>query len=1157
MLSACPPIDLDILRSHLGLLFCYERPLDGSAERQRVWGDVEALTGYDAAALSGGARPLSALLLPSDRLRVSRELARQAEQGNQFELRYRLRRQDGQTRWVRDAGRILRPTQGPTLLQGLIVDVTAEHERSRESARLQEALNSARELLQAVTETIDTDLVVIDGDGQVVLVNRSWLDSSALLGGGGSAAGDWLGQSLPEQVRANDHPALGGGDFATGIQAVQAGAKTHVERETSVALAWETRWLKLFATRLQGAMPGVLVRRDDTTTLKKAQQALLEQSTYLNSILDSAQTLGIMALDAEQRIAFFNPAAETIFGLTEQQAVGRPLEALEASTGLDAERIRAGLGQAQGNGEAVFESSGFAGQPERIFESRIAPVRAADQRALGFLLTTRDVTDERSYTQRMEQLNEELEERVRQRTLELESSRASLESAQQIAAIGSWEWDLTSEQLLWSAEMYRIFGLEPSAGEPPLETLLELAHPDDRARFETAIRELQQAIRLQYDIEFRIIRRDREERVLRAIGRRLDNTDGRGARLLGTLQDITERYRLMDELVKAKEAAEYASQAKSRFLANMSHEIRTPMNAIIGMTELVLETALDLQQHKLLKSACSSAHALMTILNDVLDVSKLESGKMALETILFSLPELLQELIDTTAAGARRHALELRLEISEGVPACVLGDPTRLRQVLTNLLSNAVKFTPEGSIRLVVAPVAGEDNLQFSVIDTGIGISAAHRRKLFERFSQADQSMTRRYGGTGLGTAIAKGIVEQMQGRIWVESEEGQGSRFHFIVPLPAAPGVSDCSSQADASLTDEPWTRPLRILLAEDIEINQELVELRLSQRGHQMRIAGDGQQALDLHAAEDFDLILMDVHMPQMSGDQAVRLIRQREQQSGQHIPIIMLTASVLPSDQQQCFDAGADDFVAKPIDFGDLYRKMARHFPTQEGPVAAAAATGPAAQQALPPLLTVNAAAGLRRWGDRRSWLKALRRFGQDYAEVSQRVSHSLANGQLDSARESLHALKGVAGNLGAKRLETVAQQLELALKQQRQPEQAQLSELQAAMDAVQADLDRLGPLEADQRNTDQRDTDPGNGQQQISGAEGRFRDPAKASLLLETLINALACSALDDEAIDGLRDALTPETFAALEHLLDGFELERAAQLATSLKAEVDP
>jgi len=1139
--SACPPIDVDLLRPHLGRLLCYERPLDGTAGSQRVWGDTEALTGYDATTLNGGTPLLSALLVPSDRLRITREFARQAEQGATFDLRYRLRRQDGQTLWVRDAGRILRQAQGPTLLQGLIVDATAERERSRENARLEEALHSARELLHAVTETIDTDLVVIDGDGQVILVNRSWLDSSALLGGGGSATADWLGRSLPEQVRANDHPALGGSDFATGIQAVRDGAKTSVTRETSVALAWETRWLRLFATRLQGELPGVLVRRDDTTALRKAQQALLEQSTYLNSILDSARTLGIMALDGEQRIAFFNPAAERVFGLTEQQAIGRPLEALEASMGLDGDRIRAGLRTAQVSGEAVFESSGLAGQPDRLFESRIAPVTAADQRALGFLVTTRDVTDERSYTQRMEQLNEELEARVRQRTQELESSRASLESAQQIAAIGSWEWDLTSGQLRWSAGMYRIFGLEPSAGEPPLETLIELAHPDDRARFETAIRELREATCLQYDIEFRIIRRDREERVLRALGRRLDDDDGRGARLLGTLQDITERYRLMDELVRAKEAAEYASQAKSRFLANMSHEIRTPMNAIIGMTELALETELDPQQHKLLKSACSSAHALMTILNDVLDVSKLESGKMALETILFSLPEHLQDVLQATAAGARRQDLALSLELGEGVPACVLGDPTRLRQVLVNLLSNAVKFTPQGSIRLVVVPAAEKDHLRFSVIDTGIGISAAHLGKIFERFSQADQSMTRRYGGTGLGTAIAKGIVEQMQGRIWVESEEGQGSRFHFIVPLPVAEGVSDCGSKPKAAIADEPWTRPLRILLAEDIDINQELVELRLGQRGHQVRIAADGQQALDRHDREDFDLILMDVHMPRMSGDEAVRIIRQRERQSGRHIPIIMLTASVMPSDQQQCFDAGADDFVAKPIDFAELYRKIARHFPTQAGPHGGTATAQPATRRELPQLVAVDVAAGLQRWGDRSNWEKALQRFGLDYAELPGRVIELLASGEVDAVRESLHALKGVAGNLGIKRLQVVAQQIEFTLKQQRQPDQAQLAELQVAMDDVLADLDRLGSTLEEKPE---------------SGSDNPFQDAAKAGPLLDALISTLACSQLDEAAIEGLRDALKPEPFVALEQLLDGFEFDRAAQLARTLKAEVE-
>jgi signal transduction histidine kinase/ActR/RegA family two-component response regulator len=335
------------------------------------------------------------------------------------------------------------------------------------------------------------------------------------------------------------------------------------------------------------------------------------------------------------------------------------------------------------------------------------------------------------------------------------------------------------------------------------------------------------------------------------------------------------------------------------------------------------------------RSVAAAAKALMAILNDILDLSKLESGRMDLESIPFSLLELTTDAAETIGNEAARKGLEFHFSIDDRLAPCVRGDPTKLRQVLLNLLGNAVKFTPAGTVTLDLRPGPGNDEVHVSVSDTGIGIAPENVERVFERFSQADQSMTRRFGGTGLGTAISRGIIEGMGGRIWVESQEGRGSCFQFIVPLPAVDQPVACGGQDDARQPGDLWTRPLRVLLVEDIPLNQELVVLRLAQRHHEIGIAGNGLEALECLARESFDLVLMDAHMPVLNGFDAIRAIRTRERETGGHVPIIMLTASVLPSDQQQCVDSGADDFVGKPIDFDDLYRKIARHFPSFSAP------------------------------------------------------------------------------------------------------------------------------------------------------------------------------------------------------------------------------
>jgi signal transduction histidine kinase/ActR/RegA family two-component response regulator len=403
-------------------------------------------------------------------------------------------------------------------------------------------------------------------------------------------------------------------------------------------------------------------------------------------------------------------------------------------------------------------------------------------------------------------------------------------------------------------------------------------------------------------------------------------------RLIAEKARSEEQHRQIEQLLAE---AQTASRFKSDFLANMSHEIRTPMNGILGMTDLVLATNLSEEQRGYLQTARVSAESLLVILNDILDFSKIEAGRLDLNPIQFSVCEMLTETAKLFTFPLAKKNLRLDTHIATDVPELLVGDADRLRQVLLNLIGNAVKFTATGGIRVTVE-LASEDaagdpaslTLHFAVRDSGIGIPADKRELIFEAFRQADASTTRKFGGTGLGLAISTRLVEMMGGRIRVESEPGHGSTFHFTARFGRALEESEAAVPPSASLrsmleavgtTNGNGTHPggLKILLAEDNIVNQRLVLRLLEKRGHRVTLAGTGHEAVAAAEREEFDLILMDVQMPEMDGLEATIHIRKRERAAGIHTPIVALTAYTMKGDRERCLDAGMDSYVNKPID------------------------------------------------------------------------------------------------------------------------------------------------------------------------------------------------------------------------------------------------
>lgn len=612
-----------------------------------------------------------------------------------------------------------------------------------------------------------------------------------------------------------------------------------------------------------------------------------------------------------------------------------------------------------------------------------------------------------------------------------------------------------------------------------------------------------------------------------------------GRNIVATMIDIHEN-KLKEELIIAKNKAEEAVKIKANFLANMSHEIRTPMNAIIGFAD-ILSTNKNVDEAGLqhIQTIRNSSKSLLAIINDILDFSKFEAGKMNIETVCFNLDNLLADCIKVVDLNLKEKDLSIDLDIQFERPYRVMGDPTRLRQVIMNLIGNAIKFTDQGGVTLSVKKAADAEFIECSVADTGIGMSQTQIETVFESFSQADSSTTRKFGGTGLGTTISRQIVEAMGGEISVTSKKGKGTKFTFTAKLVQAVEYDSClfdDEELDYSF-QKTASRALSILVAEDIYENAVLVQIRLEEQGHKVDWAENGVQVLEMLKRNSYDIILMDVMMPEMDGLEATRYIRSSSEPY-RDITIVALTASIMGEDREKCINVGMNTVAGKPIDFTALFQLIEKTVPKELGHYVEPHSSKGSEYIDLSPLQDiVNISQALDTWRCAKTYLNALQHFASENQNVVAKVETLIEHQNIIEAKRLVHGIKGVSGNLRIENVYTGIQSLEKSLLACDSSDDINLKfeKFSTAMESALAQVSAFEVIEPKEE------------------AEQLAFDPSAVALLFQQLQQSFELLNPDQSRplLDALGKYLTAAQLAPINNALELFDFEEAQEQTQQL------
>ena len=819
--------------------------------------------------------------------------------------------------------------------------------------------------------------------------------------------------------------------FAELWAALRSGAVWHGEicnRNAAGELYWLASTIVPLTDR-RGGLQTFIAICTDITARKRLEEDLERSRAFLQSVTDSMGE-GVYTIDDKGRCTFLNAEAERLIGWSFEEMRGRHLHDLVHHQDASGKHIPARdcaiMRTLRDVRKIQSEDQVFTHRDGRVFPVSIAAVRLErDGKPAGSVVVFQDITERRRVLQ------------------ELKESEQRLSVALSASSTGLWDVYPTENRAFYSETWFRMLGYEPTPSPHDAQTFFALLHPHDFDAYFETLNSHEAGATAIVEVEFRMRRADGEWAWIRSIGKIVErDADGRPTRLIGVHIDTTAAHAFQNELAYAKEVAVRASQAKSEFLATMSHEIRTPMNAIIGLSHLCARTELNPRQRDYLTKIQSASEALLAIINDILDYSKIEAGKLNIENVQFALDKVLEGVLTVISPKVAEKGLSLTVERAPNLPGGFFGDPLRISQLLTNLLSNATKFTSKGDVRVKLGgePLADERyRLEVSVTDSGIGMSEAQMAMLFQPFTQADASTSRRFGGTGLGLAICRQICNLMQGEISVRSVEGVGSTFTFHVPLklgaPAHP-----APEADDSKSDR---RPLRaadvrlpgvrILVVEDNPINQQVATELLQALGVETTVAGSGEDALEILKRRAFDLILMDMQMPGKDGLQTTAEIR--AELGDTSTPIVAMTANAMAGDRERCLEAGMNDHIAKPVDPDRLALTLA-HWLERRVQTPAERQQASAAVESAPPLaiagLDVEFALG-NLGGNAELYGELLDMFVEEHGGQAQAIAQAVANGNWKRVNALAHGLKGAAATLGALQVSEIAKRIEHAARE----------------------------------------------------------------------------------------------------------------------------
>ena len=661
----------------------------------------------------------------------------------------------------------------------------------------------------------------------------------------------------------------------------------------------------------------------------------------------------------------------------------------------------------------------------------------------------------------------------------------------------------------------------------PKINFADLVHPDDIQ----GIADIMALGEKSFRLEYRIIDRFGQVKWMLGYGSYINSSSSDMNWLDGFIMDITDRKKMEEELVNEKNRAEEAVAARTSFLANMSHEIRTPMNAIIGFSDIMLDEAKETSDTKHLKSINQSAKSLLHLLNDILDSAKMDKGKFELEFRDFSLIEEIDTVVSTLWLQARHKGLALSLDISPQLVPIYHGASDRIRQVLTNLIGNAVKFTAKGQVTLSVKPV--ENNaVEFSITDTGIGMSPEQLDKVFDAFSQADASMSRIYGGTGLGTTISKQLVELMGGTLSAVSEQNKGSTFTFVIPL----------KTSKSKVLIKPVTKinlpPLNILVVDDILQNIELLTRLLERDGHSVISALDGKKALQHMEEHTFDAVLMDIQMPVMDGLATAKARRIYETNNNiPNIPIIALTASVLEDDKRAAKSAGMNGFASKPIDIDKIYIELARSIGIKFDH------TEIIDVNEVSPSALIDCEKGVALWGSQQKLLTELSLFVKNYGDITEELINLCKTQQWKKLAEESHKLKGLSGNLALTKLHRIFSSIEQSANQKDE------ALCRVCIEDLELTLNSLKEFIVEKESADSIEQTQENW---VKLTEGEWLN------LLYKLEKMIERQGFDESLLKALSDAAYPSIYELSQKVIlamNDFEYESAKHLMQELITQV--